>query len=262
MQYITKCGLRSVIFHHNVALSRSLSSSQLRSYLSILNLTEKATAKDVKESFLKLSKVYHPDNRLTGSHEKFVQLREAYDALKDNGAGARSGLGSSNAYKAQPGEANYQQTYRAYREAHDAFYRERQTHYTSDPFRRYPNNNHQHGHNPWSGMNEKADQFTNRGGGPFGKTLTSFTLFSGAFAWVVIFACFITAFDYKTKIDYTLRDLKEYDFTDVKDHQDYIRKIHLLRDRLQYERGLKPDPEHTPSSPNHHSNRGREPSLD
>lgn len=241
MQNIRGYALKGLVFNQNLTLSRCISSSQLRGYLSILNLNEAATPKEVKESFLKLSKVYHPDNRLTGSHEKFVQLREAYDALKDGGPIAGRGYTSNR----QP-EYSYDQTYRAYREAHDRFYQDRRAYYDSDPFKRYPNNNYAYERTPWAERNQKADHFA-KSGGPFGQTLTSFTLFSGAFAWVVIFACFITALDYRSKVNTTMRDLEEYDFTNVKDHQDYIRRVHLLRDRISREGQSSVRPGNIPS---------------
>lgn len=67
-----------------VLLRRFISSNKADEYRVILDVTQNATSKEVKESFLRLSKVYHPDNRLTGSHDKFLKLKEAYDVLKDN----------------------------------------------------------------------------------------------------------------------------------------------------------------------------------
>lgn len=54
-----------------------------KDYYSILGVNYNSSPKDIKESFLKLSKIYHPDNNATGNHVKFVQIKEAYDAIKD-----------------------------------------------------------------------------------------------------------------------------------------------------------------------------------
>lgn len=60
-------------------------SSGKTNYYDILGVSKSATQKEIKQAFIQLSKKYHPD--ITGSNEaatkKFVQVKEAYDVLKD-----------------------------------------------------------------------------------------------------------------------------------------------------------------------------------
>lgn len=46
----------------------------------ILGILTRTSKKDLKKKYLKLSKKYHPDVE-GGSHEKFQELKEAYDLL-------------------------------------------------------------------------------------------------------------------------------------------------------------------------------------
>lgn len=49
-----------------------------------LNVNSNATSKDIKESYYKLSKKYHPDvNKETNSEEKFKEIQAAYHVLGD-----------------------------------------------------------------------------------------------------------------------------------------------------------------------------------
>ncbi len=47
-----------------------------------LGILTRTSKKDLKKKYLKLSKKFHPDSE-TGSHEKFQELKEAYDVLTD-----------------------------------------------------------------------------------------------------------------------------------------------------------------------------------
>ncbi len=50
----------------------------------MLEVSSKATDSQVKQAFLKLAKVYHPDvNKAPGTKEKFSDILEAYDILSD-----------------------------------------------------------------------------------------------------------------------------------------------------------------------------------
>jgi DnaJ-class molecular chaperone len=49
-----------------------------------LEVSAKATDSQVKQAFLKLAKVFHPDvNKAPGAKEKFAEILEAYDILSD-----------------------------------------------------------------------------------------------------------------------------------------------------------------------------------
>lgn len=53
----------------------------------ILNVNEDATQQDIKQSYLKLAKLYHPDkNNSSDSHEKFIEIHSAYEILYNNNA--------------------------------------------------------------------------------------------------------------------------------------------------------------------------------
>lgn len=54
----------------------------LASY-TILKVRNKSTPQDIRDNFLKLSKIYHPDNSRTGNHDRFLRVKEAYDQIKD-----------------------------------------------------------------------------------------------------------------------------------------------------------------------------------
>jgi len=55
-------------------------------YYELLGVPRKATGKDIRTSFRKLARKYHPDLNPgdKSSEEKFKQLQEAYDVLSDS----------------------------------------------------------------------------------------------------------------------------------------------------------------------------------
>src|SRR5260370_1199344 len=55
-------------------------------YYELLGVARKASAKDIRASFRKLARKYHPDLNPgdKSAEEKFKQLQEAYDALSDS----------------------------------------------------------------------------------------------------------------------------------------------------------------------------------
>lgn len=55
---------------------------EYKDYYSILGVSKNATDKEIKSAYRKLAREYHPDVN-AGSDEKFKDLNEAYEALKD-----------------------------------------------------------------------------------------------------------------------------------------------------------------------------------
>ncbi len=54
-------------------------------FYKILNLSKNASNEDIKQSYRKLAKIYHPDkNKNNDATEKFVKIKTAYDILIDN----------------------------------------------------------------------------------------------------------------------------------------------------------------------------------
>jgi len=51
----------------------------------ILNINNDASKKDIKQAYLKLAKIYHPDkNKNFDAHEKFIEIHTAYEILYNN----------------------------------------------------------------------------------------------------------------------------------------------------------------------------------
>lgn len=55
-----------------------------RDYYEILGINKSASKDDIKRSYRKLAKQYHPDNKETGDEAKFKEVQEAYDILYDD----------------------------------------------------------------------------------------------------------------------------------------------------------------------------------
>lgn len=55
-----------------------------RDYYEVLGLSKNASSDDIKKSYRKLAKKYHPDiNKEAGAEEKFKEINEAYEVLSD-----------------------------------------------------------------------------------------------------------------------------------------------------------------------------------
>ncbi|VEN48353.1 unnamed protein product [Callosobruchus maculatus] len=81
----------SVMYHvtilqfHTAKLLRAFSTSKcLWNHYDVLKLQRKCTAKEIKDSFIRLSKEFHPDiNKRDDAHKKFLQINEAYKVLSN-----------------------------------------------------------------------------------------------------------------------------------------------------------------------------------
>ena len=54
-----------------------------RDYYEVLGVSKTASKDEIKSSYRKLAKKYHPDNKETGDEAKFKEVQEAYDVLYD-----------------------------------------------------------------------------------------------------------------------------------------------------------------------------------
>lgn len=59
--------------------------SNKKDYYSILGVSKNASKEEIKKSYRKLAKQYHPDiNKAADAQQKFMQINEAYEALYDD----------------------------------------------------------------------------------------------------------------------------------------------------------------------------------
>ena len=57
---------------------------QFKDYYKILEVDEKATQADIKKSYKKLARKYHPDiSKEKNAEQKFKEIAEAYEVIKD-----------------------------------------------------------------------------------------------------------------------------------------------------------------------------------
>lgn len=203
-----------------------MSTSQLKDYYNLLNVNRLSTNKEIKDSFLKLSKVYHPDNKLTGSHAKFVQLKEAYDAIKD-GPPATSPTSTSTYGNYGTSAPNSTYDYENVDYTHRAHARYRQ-YYRDYPRHESPFGNSQfggpyrHSSTPFEDLMRDREyrrrmaqetRFTKNAGRP----LVHMTIFFSAVAWIIIYSCFLVLWD--TRNEQKRRGLFKFH---NKNYNDYV----------------------------------------
>ena len=57
---------------------------QYKDYYKILGVSRDAKPEDIRKAYRKLAKQYHPDvNKESGAEEKYKEINEAYEVLKD-----------------------------------------------------------------------------------------------------------------------------------------------------------------------------------
>ena len=57
---------------------------KFKDYYGVMGVDRKASADEIKKAYRKLARKYHPDvSKEVGSEEKFKELGEAYETLKD-----------------------------------------------------------------------------------------------------------------------------------------------------------------------------------
>ena len=94
------------------------------SYLEILELSPGATKEQIKKSYRRLSKKYHPDlGKVTSSKQKFIELTEAYDFLMETGPSPHN---EAIAYDYDPAQEEYEARRRWAREQAERKAKERE----------------------------------------------------------------------------------------------------------------------------------------
>lgn len=234
-------GLSSNCFSFNrLLIKRLITTSQLKEYYAILNVNRSSTPKEIKESFLKLSKVYHPDNKDTGSHTKFVKLKEAYDAIKD-GSPTITATAQSY-YKPPPSSStssytNYDDYSDLNQRAHQYYrHKEYQNKGFGGPFA--------NSQTPWDDYKKarEAHRRYQQEQNPFnkgGKSLISVTVIISALAWMVMYSGVLILWENNDRMK------KEIFVNKSRNYEDYVAfKEYMARkeaDLYQSERNMFKD---------------------
>lgn len=212
-----------------VQFKRALSTSQLKEYYALLNVDKTSTKQQIKDSFLKLSKVYHPDNKITGSHNKFVKLKEAYDAIKDGPPAT-----SPNPYSSHDPYADLRHKTHIYQREQSKAYRNTYDRYNGRTSAGsgfggpYANSS-----TPWEDLLKEKEYkrrkyYQNYGGST--RPVVSITLILSGLAWIVIGTC-VNEFwklNNEARGKFYSNNIQEY-----KEYQDYMRRKEAARDRLR-----------------------------
>jgi curved DNA-binding protein len=81
---------------------------EYKDYYKIMGLDRNASSEEIKRTYRKLARKYHPDvSKEPGAEEKFKELGEAYEILKDKEKRAK--YDQYGQYWKEQGQANYQQ---------------------------------------------------------------------------------------------------------------------------------------------------------
>ncbi len=76
---------------------------EFKDYYAILGVQPDSDSKDIKTAYRKLARKYHPDmNPEKGAEDKFKEVAEAYEVLKD--AGRRAEYDELRQYRGQSGQ--------------------------------------------------------------------------------------------------------------------------------------------------------------
>lgn len=61
---------------------RAFSSRRIHECYRLLQINAQAEPSDIRQRYLELIRVYHPDNKETGNAKKFIRIKNAYEMIK------------------------------------------------------------------------------------------------------------------------------------------------------------------------------------
>lgn len=82
MNISNRCIIKNVIPILTIKSIRSKSQWALIHHYNVLKSRPNSTQEEIRENFILMSKIYHPDNPETGNQNKFVRLRQSYELIK------------------------------------------------------------------------------------------------------------------------------------------------------------------------------------
>lgn len=210
-----------------ISFIRFISTARLKDCHKILEVDKSSTPKQIKESFLRLSKIYHPDNKSTGSHTKFVKLKQAYDEIKD----APSSQTSDSTFSRAQEDLRHS-TYARYRDQERSYYDN-----AEDFARRYheyakrqPGYDAEHPEEIWRRVKRnktaqaRKQQQNEARGKPFLTPLTSFTIFLGAVAWIFIYSGVLLVWDYSDHMKKSVSGNRSRSYQEYLAYREYVKK--------------------------------------
>lgn len=214
---------------------RTLSTSKLKGYYALLKVDRSSTKQQIKDSFLRLSKIYHPDNKITGSHNEFVKLKEAYDAVKDGPPATSQSYSTtaSNTYSNYDPYADLSHKAHAYQREQTKSY---QRYY--DPYSGRTSGGAGFGgpygnsSSPWEDLvrdkEYKRRKYNDPYRGKSGRPLVSITLILSGVAWLTIWWSVneMWKLNSQARSETYSSGVKEY-----KEYQEYLRRREAARER-------------------------------
>lgn len=81
--YIFTNGILNTCRQVTVESRRLTSKWKLAPFYHVLRARPTSSADEIRESYIKLTKMYHPDNLKNGDQLKFIRIKEAYEKIKD-----------------------------------------------------------------------------------------------------------------------------------------------------------------------------------